>query len=45
MGLLSLLMIYVVYYFLARDVGLDKKMGGINSSIVTFIPLRAIVAD
>ena len=28
MELLSLFMICVVYYFLARDVGLDKKMGG-----------------
>ena len=44
MELLSLFMIYVVYYFLSRDVGLDKKIG-VNSSIVTFRPLRAIVAD
>ena len=44
MELLSLFMIYVVYYFLSRDVGLDKKIG-VNSSRVTFIPLRAIVAD
>ena len=44
MELLSLFMSCVVYYFLARDVGLDKKMG-INSSIVTFIPLGTIVAD
>ena len=44
MGLLSLFMIYVVYYFLARDIGLDKK-SGVDSSIVTFIPLRTIVAD
>ena len=44
MGLLSLFMIYVVYSFIVRDVGLDKKIG-VNSSIVTFIPLGTIVAD
>lgn len=44
MELLSLFMICVVYYFLVRDVGLDKKIG-VDSSIVTFIPLGTIVAD